>query len=64
MTDKITSIPTKPDPLKAAGERLSRDMDTLIANARTVARLKKAQYDAYVEAGFTPQQALELIRPT
>ncbi|WP_420465621.1 hypothetical protein [Panacagrimonas sp.] len=64
MSDKIHQIPTKPDKALALTEELRRTLPTLIANARMIAQLKKAQYDAYVEAGFTPQQALELIKTT
>ncbi|MGB1561548.1 MAG: hypothetical protein ACPHN2_08630 [Sinimarinibacterium flocculans] len=62
MNDKVREIPTQPDKVKAAGEVLARNLHALIANAPLVAKLKKAQYDAYIAEGFTPQQALELIK--
>lgn len=36
------------------------ELDEHAAACRDVARMTKAQFDAFVEAGFTPGQALKL----
>ena len=62
MTDKIHQLPTKPDAILAAGEELRRKLPALIENATMIAKLKRAHYNAYLKEGFTPEQAIELIK--
>mgnify|MGYP003663711045 CR=1 FL=1 len=60
--DKITQIPTKPDKAKAEAERLKRNLPIYLQNLRLVAIMRRAAYNEYVAAGFTPEQALELCK--
>lgn len=40
------------------------DLAKMIASeSAEIAKAKKALYDAYVEVGFTPEQALQLVKP-
>ena len=68
MTDKdppdkdkleILSFDT-PDEFRAAIEKFKREMPNLLIMAPMVAEIRKANYDAAIGAGFTPEQALEL----
>ncbi len=51
------------DDLVGALEALKRQLPDLLQYMPFIAKLKKAQFDAYIEEGFTPDQALKLIRP-
>jgi hypothetical protein len=50
------------DELKAALETLKRDLPTFLEYQAVIAKIKRAQYDALIEAGFSPEQALELCK--
>lgn len=39
-----------------------QDLEEAAVSSRDMARVAKAQYDAFVEAGFTDSQALLLLR--
>lgn len=43
-------------------EKLKADVDKLCALLPMVAEAKKKAFDAYVKAGFTEQQAMELTK--
>lgn len=58
---KIVDLAPKNE-MRAASDALRRQMPDLLASVGLIARLRRAQYLAYVEAGFTPQQALELCK--
>ena len=57
---KVT--PIKKDEVKAAFEKLVRDMPVTIKHIALMAQLRKAAYDACLKEGFTPEQALELSK--
>lgn len=40
---------------------LEEDPDGVLQVQRTLAKLRKQKYDSLVEAGFKPEQALEII---
>ena len=48
--------------LAAAVEQMKRDRDLIIAHHRELAKVHRQAYLAYVAEGFTPHQALELIK--
>lgn len=48
--------------LAAAVEQLKRDHDLIVAHHRQLAKIQREAYLAYVREGFTPKQALELIK--
>ena len=61
--DKITLLDTGgKNETAAAFEKLKRELPVIVENMVVVAKLKKAAYDAYIEYGFTPEQALELCK--
>lgn len=62
MTDKIVGLDTAPDELKGSIEKLRRILPDLIEHTKLVAKVKRAAYAAYIEEGFTPQEALELCK--
>lgn len=59
---ELTVVPLvqKPNEIAAAGDRLRRDLDALVANQPAIARVRRAAYLALVAEGFTEAQALEL----
>lgn len=58
---KVVNLPD-PDKLAADLERMKRNLPGTEEYLRLLARLHKAKYDALIEAGFTPDQALELCK--
>ena len=46
--------------VEAIGDSLRKNMDVLIANQATVAKLRRAAYLAYLREGFTAEEALTL----
>lgn len=61
MTETPKIVPLgKPDEFKAALENLKRQMPMLIEHAQLVAKIRRASYQALIEAGFTEAQALDL----
>jgi len=63
MTDGPTGVPFgKHNALIAAVESLKRQHPTLLGYLPVVAKLKKAQYDSFIAEGFSPEQALNLLK--
>lgn len=65
MSDEKLSIidfDQKKNELIAACERLQRDLPELEKMAKVIAELRMASYKAHLEAGFKPEQALELCK--
>ncbi|MBX9860658.1 MAG: hypothetical protein K2Y20_13890 [Sphingomonas sp.] len=63
MNDNIREIPNlERDALKGAFAELGRMLPEIAANAATIASARRALFNAYVGAGFTEPQALELCR--
>lgn len=58
----IREIPTVQNPLAGAADKMARDMPTLATAFAAIAQARKAYYDAHVAAGFTPEQAMEMVR--
>ena len=46
--------------MRAAIEELKRTLPDMIEHTKIVAKIRKANYDAHIEEGFTPEQALTL----
>lgn len=60
--DKIHLLPpVETDKLRASIEQIRRNMETHRDYIKLTAELTRARYDAYVESGFTAQEALHLI---
>lgn len=63
MTDNITPIPTpEKDGMQAALATLQRNLPVVMEYGRISAQLRWSQYSSYIGAGFTEQQALELVK--
>lgn len=58
----IREIPTATNALAGATDKMNRDMPTLATAFAAIAQARKAYYDAHVEAGFTAEQALAMVR--
>ncbi len=52
----------KPDMLNAAIGKLRDCMPGMIEYKRIMAKVQREAYLAYIDAGFTPKQALELVK--
>lgn len=51
-----------PNPLAGAADKMNRELPTLSSAFAAIAKARKAYYDAHIDAGFTPEQAMELVR--
>lgn len=61
----ITEIPNlERDDLLAALENLVRTWSTLASYAEQIAAHRKTMFDAYLKAGFTEAQAIEMAKST
>jgi hypothetical protein len=57
----VTPIDTgEPNQRLAAIEAMKRDYEAIVEQAKIVAKIRKASYDAHIEEGFSPAQALRL----
>ena len=59
---KVIDMPNGPNEFKAGIEQIKRNQPDLIEIIGIVAGLKFQAFTRYVEAGFTPEQALELCK--
>ena len=41
---------------------LKRELPEIIEHTATIAKIRKASYDAHIAQGFSPEQALELCK--
>ncbi|MHA1835984.1 MAG: hypothetical protein ACTSYQ_03550 [Candidatus Odinarchaeia archaeon] len=41
---------------------MKRDYDAIVEQAKIVAKIRKASFDAHIKEGFTPGQALRLCQ--
>ena len=56
----LVRLPDQKNEVAVAGESIRRNLEDLIENQRTLAKLRRAAYLAYVAEGFTEAQALDL----
>ena len=61
--DNLTLIPTQPDKFRGMVEQMKRDFEAIVEFRRLQAKAARSQYEALVDAGFTPQEALTLVAP-
>lgn len=62
IMSNIRELPPVQNPLAGATDKMNRDMPTLTGAFAAIAQARKAYYDAHVEAGFTPEQAMDMVR--
>ena len=63
MSDKVKSVDfTGRDDLKGAIEAMRRSLVDLPELMKLIAQQRKISYKAHIEAGFSPDQALELCK--
>lgn len=55
-------LPEVNDEMRAALEKMRRDMPILVEYMQIIAEMKMAKYKALVAQGFTSDQALELCK--
>jgi hypothetical protein len=61
MKDKLTILNTSDkDEMLAAISLLKRHLPAIKERAVIMAEIRKASFDAYIDKGFTPEQALQL----
>jgi hypothetical protein len=58
----VVGIETDKDKNIAMLEKLKRDSDTLIELYQEVAKIKYAAYRAYMNAGFSKEEAMLMVR--
>lgn len=51
-----------PDKFREELRKLQASLDVVLKSQRYVAQVTRAKYDALIEQGFTPAQALELCK--
>jgi hypothetical protein len=56
----LLQLPGQKNEVAAAGENIRRHLEDLINNQRTLAKIRRAAFLAYVDEGFTEAQALDL----
>lgn len=59
---KLTQIKTESDDLAATLERLRRNSGAMIEYHMILADVRYKAFEGYVKAGFTEEQALELVK--
>lgn len=65
MTDTpniLELISTDKNELRGLTEQMAREADTWAEWGRHLAKIRRAHYLAYIEEGFTPEQALVLCQ--
>lgn len=59
----IKSLPNiERDKAQAEIDRVVRSMGDITRGMKVIAKVRKAAYDAHIEAGFTEKQAIELVK--
>lgn len=63
MSNKVKLLPNNDkDEMVAACEAMKRQLPVMIEYAATIAKLRKAYFDAHLAEGFSAEQALELCK--
>ena len=62
MDSNIVGISTDKDKNIAMLEKLKRESDTIVEMYREIAKIKFGAYKAYLEAGFTREEALMMVK--
>lgn len=58
---KIVGIESEHDKNLAAVEKLKREADTIIELYQQIAKIKYGAYKAFIDAGFTKEEALVMV---
>ena len=64
MTDrpKVVTMNPAPDKMTEAVESMKRNLPDLIEYHKACAEIRRKAYQAHIAEGFTPEQALELVK--
>ena len=64
MTDrpKVVTMNPAPDKMTEAVENLRRNLDAIVEFHEINAEIRRKSYQAHIAEGFTPEQALELVK--
>lgn len=57
-----TKLPTDGEKLKRSVDTMRASMPVFIESAKLTATMTRAKYEALIDEGFTPAQALELCK--
>lgn len=57
---KLVELPAQKNEAAAMGDAVRRQLAAIVENATTLAKIRRANYLAYIAEGFTAQEALEL----
>jgi hypothetical protein len=57
----VVDLQTNPEKMKAQIDKLEREMDDLIKMQKLVAKLRYEQYSAFIDAGFSREEALLMV---
>ena len=61
-TDDSKTLKFKQDiKIKAAISQFNEQLEVIAKCHEMIAKEKKIKYDAYIKAGFTPEQAIEFV---
>lgn len=56
---KLIELPERNE-ARAAGDKARREIEAIIQNVQVIAKMRRAAFLAYIEEGFTVEQALQL----
>jgi hypothetical protein len=56
---KLIELPDRNE-ARAAGDKARREIEAIIENVKVIAKMRRAAFLAYVDEGFTIEQALHL----
>ena len=57
----VVDIQTNPEKMKAQIDKLEREMGDLIKMQKLVAKLRYEQYSAFIDEGFSREEALLMV---
>jgi hypothetical protein len=58
-TMNLIDLPERNE-VRAVGDRARRELEAIIENAPVIAKIRRAAFLAYINEGFTVEQALQL----
>jgi uncharacterized protein (UPF0128 family) len=62
--DNIYTIVSETEKTKANLEKLRREMPEIIESQKLIAKIRYETFKAYMDAGFTEEQAMNILKST